>query len=823
MIRRVLTGWFSVCLAVLSVPASAGAGEPDAAGTLVVRGDASYPPYEFLDESGRPTGFNVDLMRAVADVMGLEIDLGLGPWSEVRAQLESGSIDALTGMSYSNERAKTVDFSTPFIILTHSLFVRKGSRVANLDDVAGKAVIVQRGDIMGDFVRQNAVTDMIVETDTQADALRLLADDQHDCALVGKLQGLYLVEELGLRNLEAVGPPILPSRYCFAVREGDVELRAVLNEGLSIVMKTGKYEEIHRKWFGIHDRRSARRTAWKIALMALLPLLATLAAVLAWTWTLRREVARKTSELRKELADRKQAEDALAQSEERLELVLQGADLGSWDWFIESDKVTFDDRWLDMVGLDREDVDGTFRGWASLVHPEDRPFTEAAVAALLEGRIPKYECEYRMKTGDGGWKWVLDRGNITARNERGEATRLSGSHLDLTDRKRLEQELLQVHKMDSIGKLAGGIAHDLNNLLAPVIGYASMIVDERPDDARLREDVAQIQDAAGRARDLTQQLLAFSRKELLQPRILSVTEAVSSFESMLRRLVREDIQIALNLDPDIWLISADPSRLQQIIMNLVVNAADAMPDGGRLTIATANVLADEEFARTRTNILPGRCVQFSVSDQGHGIDDAKLDRVFEPFYSTKAPGEGTGLGLSVVYGIVQQHRGDIAVTSQVGVGTTFTIWLPAVDAQALAPEQPALVQEDPSGRETILLAEDEGVVLKLVRRALSQYGYEVLACSTGEEALSVAGSHEGPIHLLLTDVIMPGMNGRELYDRLTKERTLQVLYMSGYTNDVIGQHGVLADGMNFIQKPFKVADLVQKVRAVLDEPAVEDA
>ncbi|HEV8368593.1 MAG TPA: response regulator [Pyrinomonadaceae bacterium] len=388
---------------------------------------------------------------------------------------------------------------------------------------------------------------------------------------------------------------------------------------------------------------------------------------------------------------------------------------------------------------------------------------------------------------------------------------------DTTERKLLEEQLRQSQKLEAVGQLAGGVAHDFNNLLTVISGYTEIVLKRLKDNA-LRLYLEEIQKAGTRATALTRQLLAFSRKQVLQPKVINLNSIVSDLEKMLHRLIGENIELRTALSPALGSIKADPGQIEQIIMNLVVNARDAMPDGGKLTIETQNVELDGEYARQHLAVSSGAYALLSVSDNGCGMDEGTKSRIFEPFFTTKEADKGTGLGLSTVYGIVKQSGGNIWVYSEVGRGTTIKIYLPRVDEHAQEYSRDAASEEPILGAETILLAEDEEMVRKLARQVLEMYGYRVLEATSGMEALLICEQSHEPIHLLITDVIMPEMSGRELADRLAQCRPeMKVLYMSGYTDDAIVHQGVLDEGTNFIQKPFSPPALARKVRSVLHD------
>jgi len=396
---------------------------------------------------------------------------------------------------------------------------------------------------------------------------------------------------------------------------------------------------------------------------------------------------------------------------------------------------------------------------------------------------------------------------------------------DITERRLLEQQLRQAQKMEAVGRLAGGIAHDFNNLLMVISGYCEFLLERIGPDPGVRGPAQEIAKAAKRATSLTVQLLAFSRKQMLAPKLLDLNGVVTENLKLLTRLIGEDIDLVMIPGGELGLVKADPNQIEQVIMNLAVNARDAMPHGGHLVIESANVRLDESFARTHAGVEPGEYVMVAVSDTGMGMDADTQTHIFEPFFTTKGP-KGTGLGLSTVYGIVKQSGGYITVSSEPNKGTTFKVYLPRVSAagETLAPQPPVAVSDTQQGQETILLVEDESTVRELTQQYLQAQGYTVFEAADPNIAMQISNAHSGPIHLLLTDVIMPVMNGHELAQRITEGRSeTRVLYMSGYTENAIGHNGTLDAGINLLQKPFTLPTLRARVRQTLDAPQPQEA
>jgi two-component system, cell cycle sensor histidine kinase and response regulator CckA len=413
------------------------------------------------------------------------------------------------------------------------------------------------------------------------------------------------------------------------------------------------------------------------------------------------------------------------------------------------------------------------------------------------------------------------------RDSVGRLTHFVGVQTDVTGRRSLEEQFRQSQKMDAFGQLAGGVAHDFNNLLTVINGYSEMLIGQLPASSPSRQPLVEIQKAGQRSAGLTRQLLAFSRQQVLAPRVLDLNEVVADTEKMLNRLIGEDVQLATTLDPELWAVRADPGQIEQVLMNLAVNARDAMPRGGQLTIETKNVNLDEAYVQAQSDSRAGPHVLLSVTDTGKGMPADVKAKIFEPFFTTKAPGKGTGLGLATVYGIVKQSGGHIAVSSEVDVGTTFKVYLARSEPATEETKSRQAVRSSPQGTETILVAEDEDGVRGLTRLILVECGYTVLAAANGAEAIRLAARHDGPIHMLITDVVMPGAGGRSVAEELAKQRQgVKVLFVSGYTDDAVLRHGVLREGVNFLQKPYSPAFLAVKVRELLDattDPAAVSA
>jgi two-component system cell cycle sensor histidine kinase/response regulator CckA len=512
------------------------------------------------------------------------------------------------------------------------------------------------------------------------------------------------------------------------------------------------------------------------------------------------------------------AEEALEQHRALLEKAQEVAHIGSWVAELDgSHRLAWSAETHRIFGVPEGEFGGTSMDFYAMVHEEDRDAVRQLSNAARAGTA-RYAIDHRIVTRSGSVRWVHERADIV-HDEHGRPVRMIGTVQDITDRRQLEDQLRQAQKMEAMGTLAGGIAHDLNNALTAIGGYAELALGQvPPGPARL--DVEEIRRAAERAGSVTKQLLAFSRNKLVEPRLFSLNDVVESIGRLLARLLGTDIEVRTTLGCDVPSIVGDPGQLEQAMLNLAVNARDAMPAGGRLTLETSVEDVDEEFARAHVPIAPGRYAVLRVADTGHGMSPEVKSRIFEPFFTTKEVGKGTGLGLSMVYGTVKQIGGFIFADSDVGRGTTFSLFFRPSPAEAVAESPPRAAAAPPrsSGHEleTLLIVEDEPAVRNLVASSLRSEGYHLLLAGSAEEALVIVAAHRGAIDLLLTDAIMPGRSGIELARILTDDRPgLPVVLMSGYTEETLPTSDV-AQTWSLLQKPFTPRDLRRRIREVLN-------
>ncbi|QPM68698.1 transporter substrate-binding domain-containing protein [Atribacter laminatus] len=772
---------------------------------IIIGGDYNFPPFEFINENGLPDGFNVDITRAIAKEMDLDIEIRLGPWAKISEDLIKGKIDAIQGMLYSPERGLIFDFTPPHSTISYVSIIRvgKGSPPASLDDLKGKQIIVQRGDIMHDFLQKNGIADQAIFVDSQEDALQVLAEGNYDCALVSLRAALYWIEKQGWNNLTLGREPFTTSDYCFAVNQNQKALLSQLNEGLNVISKTGEYRQIYEKWMGIYDVKALKLiTILRYIAGVIIPLLALLFIFFLWSWMLRKQVNIRTNELH--------------ESERQKELILNSTD----------ELITYYDTSLRIIWSNRLATESFGKTPKEVVglhcyelwHQHHEPCDECPVLKALHDKAPR---EAINQTSDGRY-WHMRGYPIFDKN--GQVVALAEFTRDITEKKKMEEEharlqaqLLQAQKMESVGRLAGGVAHDFNNMLQAILGHAELALNQVDPFHPLHEYLIEIYHAAERSANLTRQLLAFASKQTISPKILDLNQIVEGTLNMLRRLISEDIELDWYPSKDLWSVNIDPSQIDQILTNLCINARDAITGHGKITIETGNAFFNDNYCAQHFGYIPGEYVLMSVSDTGCGMDQETLANIFEPFFTTKGFGKGTGLGMPTVYGIVKQNNGFINVYSELGKGSTIKIYLPRFKKKSEPIQEGISDLGLKKGIETIFLVEDDQAILKMTEKMLKQLGYQVRTAQTPQEAINIA--HEGisPIHLLITDVVMPDMSGPELTEKLqTVFPNLKVLYMSGYTSNVIAHQGVLDEDVHFIQKPFSIKDLSTKVRNILE-------
>lgn len=781
---------------------------------LKAGGDHNYPPYEFLSK-GKPTGFDVDILRAVAEVMGLELEIKLGPWHQARRDLEEGRIDVLNGMFESPERDRRVDFTVPYIVVYHSLFARKGSRIRGLEDLRGKEIIVQKDDIMHDYVRAARLSPHIIPVENSVDALRLLAAGHHDAVLIAKLQGVYLIKQFGLTNVRPVSKPLFPRRFCLAVREGDTELRDRLSEGIRILKATGRYDQIYDKWFGTESGHVHYRAVLRWAAAVLVPLVALLTLAVAWSWSLRRRVAQRTAELQEELAARRSTEDALRRSEQRYRLLVDSMNEGVS--VVNEDGVFqyVNDRFCAILGHSREELLG--RQASEFLDGPSADELRRQIRIRKEGIAEPYELTWLRKDGTPAITAVSPS---VLTDIDGQYQGSFGVVTDVTQRRQLEDRVARAEKMESLGRLAGGVAHDLNNVLTGLVGYPDLLLAQTPDDGLWKEAMEVIRDSGQRAAAIVEDLLTLTRRSVPNAAVICLNDLVARCLDTPehQRLLHDHPQVTVEWhgEPDLLKIMGSRVHLSKTVTNLVANGFEAMGTAGTLTIRTRNVYVDRPI-EGYDSVAAGDYVLLEVSDTGVGISPKDRRHIFEPFYTKKVMGRsGTGLGLTVVWGSVSDHKGYVDVESELGKGTTFRLYFPVTREQAEA-EQAAADLADLRGQgEKILVVDDFAQQRDVVTHMLEALGYSVHAVVNGEDAVAHLANHAAD--LVVLDMIMePGMDGLDTYRQMLQVRPGQrAIIVSGYVETDRVQEAQRLGAGRYVRKPYVMEQIAAAVKEELD-------
>lgn len=780
-------------------------------------GDVAYPPFEFINTDGEPDGYNVDIMKAVAAVQGLNVEIKLGPWNEVRTALEKGELDMLIGMSYSSERAKKVDFTEPHFIHHHAIFIRKNTRgIQSVQDLKDKYIIVQKGDIMDDWVKENNISSFVIEQTNQPDALRLLASGQYDAVLANKLQGLYYINRYKLTNLESVGDPIYQTEYGFAVKKGNLHLKEQLNEGLAIIKSTGRARQIYQKWFGLLvTPEKAIRDFIQSALIIFLILLCILLAFSIWNRSLRNKVSERTRELLDELTERKKAEEALRESEERYRTLIESANDAIMILQAESRSLlVLNRKAVKLLGGDDSPLEG--RPLKDFFPEEYKEQYDQIFQELIQSKASFGNSEEMLILNNQGEQIEVEvNANIIE---------LKGAKViwvilrDIRERKSLQAQIMQSQKMEIVGTLAGGIAHDFNNILTTIMGNSELIKVQSNVSDTTKEYADEIYQSGKRGAELIRQLLLFARKTAPQFQLCDFHFILDDTLRLIKRNLQGNsecpLDITYQLEAESYHLSGDPIQLEQVIMNLALNARDAMPQGGQLTFQTQNRQVSPIRAMAH-QVKPGNYLVFSVKDTGVGMDEHTKKNIFNPFFTTKPVGKGTGLGMAVVYGVTTSHKGFIQIESEPGKGTRINIYFPLPEKNGKENPESSSEKHAYYGNETILLADSHPEELKAGKDILEQYGYTVLTATQEDEILNLAEEYRNRLALVILELLLPETQTNNLKkELLIRYPNIRVLYSS--SSHLIQDSPQPGTRDIFLHKPFNAIELTQEVRKALD-------
>jgi len=798
---------------------------------ILVGGDAGYPPYEFLDKDGKPAGFIVDLTRAIAGKMGLNIQIGLGTWDRVYGDLMSGEIDMLQGVYFSSERARDIAFSPAHSVVRHTVVTRKDAPpVRALKDLEGREILVQKGDIMDGFVTGNGWGSRTTGLANPAAVLEALAGGQGDCALVPEIPALYYIEEYGLSRLQ-IHPLELPvQEYCYGTLHENARMILIFSEGLAALQASGEYREIYSRWFGRYEQDwyGTRELIRKILLLLVLPLVLLLGIISAWSRTLAHRVKLRTKELHTaaeqlkfRVADLEASRASLEESEARHREILHTAMDGFWMVGPGGEFREVNESYCRMSGYTREellslnirDVEA-LEGGDLVGHHILRVRTLGqdrfcSRHRRKDGSVYDVEVSAQYSTTDQGC-FVVFVQDISARVQ-AEKESLG-----------LQKQLAQAQKMESIGRLAGGIAHDFNNQLAGILGFSEMLLASLEDEG-LKQYARNIHSSAQNSARLTQQLLSFARKGQFSVQEISVAGLLEEVEAILTHTIDRQINVVCLPGGEDLVVEGDRSQLQNALLNIALNARDAIRGRGMISVEALRVEIGDDFSHHLFQLSPGRYVRIDITDDGCGMDEVLLKNIFDPFFTTKEVGKGTGMGLAAAYGTIKNHGGGILVDSRPGEGSTFRILLPLKENPSLKnelrnAEEPEVLMGAAENSNHILVVDDDPMIRELVKDLLSSLEYRVTLREDGESAIEYFRLHASGVDLVILDMIMPKKSGLEIFNAMKMiDPGVKVLLSSGYSPDDAAIAELADRETPFIQKPYTLSDLSEAVSRILNE------
>ncbi|MHB0915379.1 MAG: ATP-binding protein [Thermoleophilia bacterium] len=775
-------------------------------------------PKVFVDEDGQPQGVFVDIINEIARQEGWNIEYVESTWAENLERLERGEIDVLVDMSYSPERAKRFTLGTaPVLQSWLDVYSRREVEVSAISEFAGKRIAVLEDSVQERFLTEEIMPAYNIDFTLMpypdyAGSIAAVESDEADMLVASRF---FFFSPDRPDDILPANVVLRPENLHFAFpKDVDPALVAAIDQGVTRMKNdpdSAFYLSLQR-WLDVKPDVGQSIPAYiKIALAGITGLLSLIAL---FALALRRQVAARTREL-------SSSNEAIRRSDRLLRETQSLARLGGWEYNCDDGRLEWTDEVYNIYGVGPDYDPCDIRRNISYYAPEDAPVIEKAFQQAIEHGKP-YDLELQLIREEGERIWVRTTGQPVVKD--GKVVRVAGNIIDITRSRQLEEERRQLReqlelsqKMELVGRLAGGVAHDFNNMLNVILGYAELALERISPEDPLHHDLLEVQSAARRSTAITRQLLAFARKQAIAPEAVDLNQAVSSMLKMIQRLIGEDIRLTWLPGDDLWPVKIDPAQVDQILANLCVNARDAIAGVGTITISTRNIAGGQAGPFRNVAHALGDCVLLTVQDSGSGMNDETMARIFEPYFTTKERGHGTGLGLATVFGIVKQNDGFIEARSEPGNGTTFAVYLRRHTATASDAENEE-ISEAPAGQgETIMVVEDEAAIMNLARTLLEGLGYKVLTAGSPMEALRLSEEYGDEIHLLLTDVILPGLNGRELSGQIGAARpAIKILFMSGYTADVIASRGVLDEGVQFIQKPFTRDDLANKVRTLLD-------
>lgn len=786
--------------------------------------DPNARPIDFFDENGEFQGLAADYVRLIEKRLNFRFDIvRCKTWEEAVKKAKKREVDVLCSFTRTKERERWMSFTKPYIKIPTVILTRDDAdEDLTLDTLSDMKVTFTRGWIIDDYLRENFTQlKMLPAIDADA-ALNNLVTKKADAWVTALTVAANKIEEHKITNLRIAGNTDLHFLLSMASRKDWPILNTILNKGLAQISKTER-EDIFQKWITLKQKNIfISEKFWFILIVITGGALLPITIIYYWNRTLKNSVEQKTEELAVELKERKRAEEERRDAVMKQHEAVRAGNVGLWDWDLIANKVSYSAEWKRQIGYEEHEIVDDFKEWESRVHPDDLQPTIEKVQRSIKEIHEDYRSEFRFRHRDGSYRWILAQASFV-QDETGRPVRMLGSHIDITEKKEMETRLQQSQKMEAIGNLAGGIAHDFNNILSPIIGMAELLLADLPKNSEIYENAQEILNAGKRAGDLVNQILAFSRQsehKLIPIRIQHILKEVIK---LIRSTLPSYIEIIEDIQPDSGLVMADPTQMHQVAMNIITNAYHAVESqGGKITIQ----LKETDWAAGKaadTFLDPGRYVVLSISDNGQGISSDVMTKIFEPYFTTKEQGKGTGLGLAVAYGIIKEHKGDIRVHSEPGTGTTFSIYLPKMKkyAEAAAIPDPGGY---PTGTERILLVDDDQSIANLEKKMLERLGYHVTSRVNSIEALEAFKAMPNHFDLFITDMNMPNMPGDQLAKEIKAIRAdIPIIICTGFSERIDNKKAANLGIEAFLMKPIILSELAKTVRKVLDGNKINEA
>ncbi|GAB4340598.1 MAG: hypothetical protein Kow0037_26580 [Calditrichia bacterium] len=771
-------------------------------------------PEAFTNENGEYVGIWPDYQKVFEEMLGFPLPVKMLPsWSALLEHAKTHQNFIIIGIAPAQERVSYLHFTDPLLKIPYVVVTRTNSKIKKMSDLKSLRVCTTKDYSVNEYIHLNYREIKPTEVEHDLLGLRGVSTGQFDAMIVGQHIATFLVEKEGLANLQIVCETGYLNRLGAAVSVKDPMLYRIIDKVVDHIPGDTR-RDLFYKWISPQITRNALPIKILTIIIGIAIVVGILLGMLwIWSMTLRKKVAEQTRQIREDMQKMRAIQEELHQSEEKYRQLIENLRDGFFVYCAGKIEIC-NPRFFELFKMEQLSLPLPFHRFLEVVDAVDRKAIEEILEDYKSGKALNrlLTCKISGPEKTAGYLEIqFHLVNLQGRHC------LQGMVRDVSERYQLEEQLVQAQKMEAVGRLAGGVAHDFNNLLTVINGHADLLLHKLEENDSTRNALLQIAQAGRRAADLVKQLLAFSRKQIFQPRPTQINDLINSLKMMMERMLGENIFLSTSLQPDLSTVYIDPNQLEQVLLNLLINARDAMPNGGDIRISTRTLRVNGSHTTVSSILKGGDWVEIEVRDSGHGIEPEILPHIFEPFFTTKGLAKGTGLGLATVYGIVKQSNGEIRVESTPGKGTAFYLYFPVYDLPKVAEKVEETEITKTGAGAKILLVEDSEDVRRLIEDILKDAGYTVSSVGNGREALALPEEELASARLLLTDVVMPEMTGKELADALSARNIkIPVLYMSGYTSNVVSHHGILDEGTNFIRKPFKPRELLYKIQHLLE-------